>query len=130
MKNRTMIVTIVVVAILLATMVGIYLSYRPNPIRGCKNLTVTVVHADGNEKQFTYRTDKEYLGALLTEEGLITGTEGAYGLMMESVDGERAVWKQDGAYWALYAGENYAATGVDETPIHDADAFRLVYTVG
>ena len=46
------------------------------------------------------------------------------------VDGERAAWEENGAYWAIYVGEEYGMTGVDETPVNDGDAFSLVYTIG
>lgn len=95
-----------------------------------KQITVTVVHKDGSTKEFTYVTDEQYLGAVLKEAGLIEGEEGPYGLMISTVDGELADWNVDQGYWALYVGQEYAVTGIDQTPIRDADAFSLVYTIG
>ena len=50
--------------------------------------------------------------------------------MFDTVDGEKADWSVDQSYWALYIGDDYATTGVDTTPIHDGDSFKLVYTRG
>lgn len=128
MKNKKWILAVVALALVAALFVGIYLATRPETTQGSKTYTVTVVHADGSVKEFTYHTDEEYLGAALLAEGLITGFESQYGLTVESVDGETAIWDTDKAYWSLYIGEEYAMTGVSTTPVNDGDSFKWVYT--
>ena len=103
---------------------------RPKAQAGGKTFTVTVVHSDGTEREFTYTSDQEYLGAVLQAEGLVTGTPGEFGLYMDSVDGETASWEENGAYWAFYEGEDYATASIDLTPITDGAAYKLVYTLG
>ncbi len=97
---------------------------------GKNAITVKVVHKDGSEKVFTYRTDEEFLGDLLLEEGLIKGNDGPYGLEITEVDGETAVYATDKAYWALYEGDQYALQGISTTPITDGGEYALVYTKG
>ena len=46
------------------------------------------------------------------------------------MDGEEAVYEEDGAYWALYQNGEYAMQSADLTPINDGDQFSLVYTIG
>lgn len=99
-------------------------------VEGQKSFTLVVVHADGSEKEFSYTTNEEYLGAVLQAEGIIQGSEGPYGMMIEVVDGEKAVYETDGAYWALYEGEEYAMQGIDKTPITDGGVYKLVYEKG
>ena len=130
MKNRKLLCIAVGVVALIAVMLGVYFATRPETSAGSKTFTVTVVHKDGTSKDFTYATDEEYLGAVLTAEGLITGNEGPYGLMIDTVDGETASWDADQSYWAVYIGEEYATTGIDMIPIRDGDVYRLVYTIG
>jgi uncharacterized membrane protein YtjA (UPF0391 family) len=96
---------------------------------GSKNFTVTVVHADGTEKAFSYRTDAEKLGAFLESEGLIE-SEGADDGMFHTVDGEKADWNVNRSYWAFYLGEDYATEGIYATTIADGAAYKLVYTLG
>lgn len=93
-----------------------------------KRITVTVVHSDGSSKVFEYETGEEFLGPLLVAEGLIRGEDGPYGLQIIEVDGESAVYETDGAYWALYEGEEYALQGIDSTPVADAGTYKLEYT--
>ena len=92
--------------------------------------TVTVIHKDQSEKTFTYTSNEEFVGTVLKAEGLIKGNDGPYGLEITEVDGEQAIYATDGAYWAVYVGEEYAMTGIDTTPITQNGQYKLVYTVG
>ena len=94
-----------------------------------KSFTVTVVHADETEKEFTYKTGEAKLGAFLEAEGLID-SQGADAGMFHTVDGEKADWNENQSYWALYIGEEYAMTGIYDTDITDGSSYKLVYTLG
>ena len=87
-----------------------------------------VVDADGKETKFEIDTDEEFLRGALEKENLIKGDESEYGLMVNEVNGIRADYTADGAYWALYIGEEFAMTGVDTTPITDGQTYKFVYT--
>lgn len=128
MKDKKLIIILVAFVVLVALMVGVYFLTRPKTQDGEKTITVTVVHADGSEKVFTYDTDAAYLGEVLYAEGLIRN-EGEDEGMFNVVDGEKADFSVNQSYWALYQGTEYAMFGVDELPIADGDSFRLVYTV-
>lgn len=91
--------------------------------------TVTVVHADGSSKDFAYETDEKLLGDYLETQGLIQ-SQGADDGMFHTVDGEKADWNENKSYWALYLGEEYAMTGIYDTPITDGATYKLVYTLG
>ena len=96
--------------------------------QGSKAFTVIVIHKDGTEKRFNYKTDDQYVGKILQESGLIKGNAGPYGLEITEVDGEKAVYTEDKAYWAVYEGEEYALQGIDTTPVVDGGIYKLVYT--
>lgn len=127
MKNKKLILAVIALVVLVAVMVTVFVLTKPETQQGAKAFTVTVVHKDGSTKEFSYRTDAEYLGPVLVEKGLIEGSEGPYGLTVDAVDGETADWEKDNAYWALYIGEEYATTGIDSTPVYDGSTFKLVY---
>lgn len=93
-----------------------------------KGFTVEVTHRDGTSKVFEYVSDQPYLGPVLLEAGLIAGKQDQYGLVISAVDGETAVYETDGAYWALFVGEEYALQGIDTTPITEGGVYKLVYT--
>ena len=130
MKNKKLIVAAVALVVCIAVVLGIWMVSRPETAAGTKAYTVTVVHSDGSEKGFSYTTDAEYLGDALLAEGLIAGEDGPYGLTLLTVDGEDAIWEVHTAYWALFIGEEYATTGVSDTPVYDGSAFKLAYTNG
>ena len=130
MKNKKVWIAAIALVLLIAMLAAAYFMNRPQTAAGAKEITLTVVHADGSEKQFRYRTDEEYLGSVLLAEGIVQGEDGPYGLTIYVVDGERADWNENQSYWALYIGQDYATTGADSTPVHDGDSFKLVYTIG
>lgn len=120
-----------VLAVLLSLMLVVsFFGCAPKAAEGEKSFTLVVVHGDGSQKEVSYTTQAAYLGEVLQAEGMIQGSEGPYGMMIESVDGEKAVYETDGAYWALYEGEEYAMQGIDKTPIVDGGVYKLVYTKG
>lgn len=92
--------------------------------------TVTVTHADGSTKEFSYTTTEKYVGTLLQQEGLIEGPIEAYGIYIQVVDGERAVYEENGAYWAFYENGEYAMAGIDQTVATEGAHYELVYTIG
>lgn len=130
MNNRRLIAVAVALVVMVAVILGIYLSTRPETAEGAKTITVMVVHADGSEKSVEYDTDEEYLGPVLLTEGLAEGEEGAYGLTIYTVDGETASWEENQSYWALFIGEDYATTGADGIVLTDGGVYKLVYTIG
>lgn len=94
---------------------------------GTKKFTVVVVYQDKTEKTFTYETTEEFVGPVLEEAGLIKGNAGPYGMEITHVDGVKAVYTEDKAYWAVYEGEEYALQGIDTTPVADGRTYKLVY---
>ena len=104
------------------------LEETPQKAEGQATITVLVVHKDGTEKTFTYTTDEEFVGPVLEADGLIVGNAGPYGMEITHVDGEKAVYTEDKAYWAVYEGEEYALQGIDTTPVVDGKIYKLVYT--
>jgi len=129
MKNKKVILAAVALVVVIAIFAGVYVATRPEAQQGAKGFTVVVVHADGTEKTFEYRTDAEKLGAVLEEKGLIS-SEGADPGMFHTVDGEKADWNVNQSYWAFYENGEYATKGIYDTTIVDGTAYSLVYTVG
>ena len=132
MKNKKVLLAAIALLVVAGVMAAVYFATRPTvqDWTGSKTITVTVVHSDGKSQEFSYSTDKAYLGEVLQEAGLISGTPGEFGLYIETVDGESASWEEHGAYWAFYEGEEYATTSVDLAPITDGAVYKLVYTLG
>ena len=128
MKNKKLVIAAAALVLVVALMAGIWMATRPETAEGAKAYAVTVVHSDGPQKVFLYRTDAEVLDDALLAEGLIAGEEGPYGLTVITVDGEDAVWDSDNAYWAIWIGEEMATTGISEMPVYDGSSFRLEYT--
>lgn len=94
--------------------------------KGTKTFTCTV-KVNEHSVKFTVHTDADTVGAALIENELISGDEGAYGLYVKYVNGIKADYDTDQAYWSFMIGGEYAMTGVDQTEITDGAEYSLEY---
>ena len=93
--------------------------------QGITQFIFKAILLDGTEKSYTVNTDKETVGEALIDVGLISGTDGDFGLYVDTVCGEYHKWEDDGKYWALYIDGEYAMTGVDSTAIEEGKTYTL-----
>lgn len=128
MNNKKLIFGAIALVLVVAALLGIYFLTRPEAQDGAKTITVTVVHKDKTEVVKTYHTDELYLDKALLAEGLIGGNEDQYGFVVITVDGERAQWDTDNAYWCLQVNGQAATTGISAIPVEDGQNYQLVYT--
>ncbi len=106
-------------------------TYTENTTLGSGATTVVVkVEAGDKSIELTIKTDRTLLGQALTDNNLVDGEDGVYGLMILVVNGIKADYNTDGAYWALYKNGEYATSGADTTEIADGEHYELVYTKG
>ena len=124
MRNRKTGFAVAALVAAAALMLGIWYFNLPQTRGGAKTVVVEVVHADESTREFTCRTDAEYLGEVLLAEQLAEGERSAYGLFITTVDGEEA---QDSLrqWWCVTKQGERVDTGVDSTPIADGDHFEL-----
>ena len=128
MKNKKMIFGLIALVLVVALMAGVYFATRPEAQAGSKSVTVVIVYEDGSEKVLEYATDCEYLSELLLEKELVTGyASQEYGFTIEGVDSIVLDWATDGAYWALYEGEEYATESAAGIVLTDGSVYKLVY---
>ena len=128
MKNKKLVIAIIAIVAVIGLMLGISAANKPQAVEGGKNVTVGIVYEDGTEKKMEYATDLEFLSELLLEKELVTGyTSEEYGFTIEGVDGIVLDWSKDGAYWALYEGEEYATTSAAGIVLVDGGVYKLVY---
>lgn len=125
-RNWIVLIALVVVVALLAT---VYIVTRPRGNNEVKNFTVTITHKDGSQKVLTCKSDAEKVGDYLQAEGIVKGEMGAYGLYIHEVDGERAVYEEDGAFWAFYVDGQQSITGIDQTALEEGKNYELRYEV-
>ena len=81
------------------------------------------IEAEGQKITITLKTDKNTLGEAMYEHGLIHDPT-----FFDTLNGIKADWNKDQAYWAYYQGDEYMMVGVNDTNISDGDHYRFVYT--
>ena len=127
--NKKTWLAVVGLALVMALFAGVWLSSRPDPNAGKKDITVEVVHGDGSVRAFEVSTDAEYLGRALVEHGLVEENQSSYGLYILTADGETAnEMKQE--WWSLTKAGEEMMTGADEVVIADGEHYELTLTVG
>ena len=87
-----------------------------------------VTDDNGNVSAWNIHTDEETVGAALVKLGMIEGVVTDFGLMVFYVNGLRADFEDDGAWWAFYVDGEMAMVGVDATDIEKDKTYAFVYT--
>lgn len=128
--NAKKVAGIIAVALLVAVLGVMYFVFREKPVEGRKNITIEVVNSAAESTLYELSTDAEFLRQAMEEtEGLtFEGDETEYGLTISTVNGERADYTIDGAYWGFYVNGEYCNYGIDTQPVIDGDAFKIEYT--
>ena len=127
-NKRTRKVVLIAVAIL-AILAVVYFLFGPKGTEGTKNITVTVDHLNAEDTSFEITTDEEMLGDALTEANLITGSEGEFGLFVETVDGETADSTKE-EWWGYTVNGEEAQYDVDSQPVEDGATYAFTLNVG
>lgn len=136
MNGKKIAILVAVLALLIACVVFAYVKFSPKATQGAKAITIEVT--DDNEKTTSYEvhTDAEYLRQAMEElqennkDFSFSGTEGDYGLMIDTVNDVTADFNVDGAYWAIYVNGEFGNYGIDDQPVTDGDTYGITYTKG
>lgn len=133
MKNnrKNIIIGVAALAAVVAVFAGIYFIFGAKPVAGNKSITIEVVNDKQERTTYELNTDAEYLRQAMEEaEGLtFSGAESEYGMMVDTVNGVKADYNENGAYWGFYVNGDYCNYGIDDQPVLDGDAFSIEYTV-
>lgn len=121
------------IALLIVLVVGLsamFLIFSEKPTEGNKVVTIEVINQAKDSVKYEVKTSSQFLKQAMEEaEGLeFSGTEGQYGMMIDTVNGEFAEYNTNGAYWSFYVNGEYCNYGISEQPIEDGDAFQIIYT--
>lgn len=128
-NGKKILIALVVLLAMIAVFFGIYQFTKQTAVTGAKTITIDVIHKDGSLKTFEYHTDREYLGEVLTDEELVLGEEGPYGIFITSVDNETAD-DSNQEWWCITKNNEQLNTSADQTPIADGDKYELTLTIG
>lgn len=131
-NKKVIAVALAILVVLAAAFAVIYKLNSPKPQEGSKAYTVVVVDDSKTEKQYEGKTDAEYVGDMLREleeKGgfKLEGDESDYGFYITAVNGLKADFAVDGAYWAFYLNDEYAQNGIDTQILMDGDKVILKY---
>ena len=141
-KTRNLIIGLAAFVALIAIVLVIFNNYKPQSqsapadetqteaaAEGSKNIIIEVKDSEGNVTTYEVTTDAEFLRQAMDEaEGLTyDGSDSEFGMMVEVVNGEQAIYTVDNAYWAFYVNGEYGQYGIDSQPVTDGDTYSIVY---
>lgn len=129
-KNKKKILLLSCIFVAAAAILGAaYFALRPDGEEGTKQFTLEVILTDGSSTSHQIKTEEEYVGAALLEEGLIAGHAGEYGLFITTVNGVTADdAKQE--WWCFTINGEVSMYGIDLVPATDGGHYELTLTVG
>ncbi len=96
--------------------------------QGSKTVIVKLIDNKNNTVTLTIHTEAKYLGSALKEHKIIAGEESSTGIYIKYVNGIRADYDIDKAYWSFSKNGEYMMNGVDQTEINDGENYELIYT--
>ena len=129
MKKKILGIAALIVAI--AVLLCVYNMFREKPqsddiVPEGKNVTLIIAGKDAERTEYIHTTTADYLKGVMEEiDGLEYETTDG---MVMSVNGVRADYVLDGAYWAFYVNDGYCNYGIADQPVNDGDIFRIEYT--
>ncbi|MBR5636975.1 MAG: DUF4430 domain-containing protein [Pseudobutyrivibrio sp.] len=132
-STKKILIGAVILVALIAVFALCYNKFAAKGTAGAKAIVIEVVDENGNSTKYDVNTDAEYLKGAMDELAesddsfSFSGQEGDYGLMVEVINGEQAIYAEDNAYWALYVNGEYGNYGVTEQPVVDGDTYTWTY---
>lgn len=141
MKNNKVlkiVIGIVSLIVAVAALLGVYYAFREKPEQPNlgpssedstsfdeKQVTIEVVDSKGKAALYEISTHADYLKEAMDEaDGLTYETDDG---MVMVINGERADYVLDGAYWSFYVNGEYCNYGIADQPINDGDIFKIEY---
>ncbi|MBQ7934146.1 MAG: DUF4430 domain-containing protein [Lachnospiraceae bacterium] len=132
-SNKKIALGAVVLVAVIAVFAIIYAVFGAKTVEGSKEITISVVNKEQVTVTYELKTDAEVLQEAMDEakeQGLTySGTESEYGLMVDTVNGQKADYAVDCSYWSFYVNDTYCNYGIGSQPVVDGDAFKIVYEV-
>lgn len=128
--NKKALLGVGILVVVIAALAVVYSMFGAKPVAGSKSITIEVVNKAQESIIYELTTDAEYLEQAMEEaEGLeFTATDGQYGKAVDSINGEKADFNTDSAYWAFSVNGEYCNYGISEQPVMDGDDFTITYT--
>ncbi len=132
-KNKIRILSIALLAVVVVVFIAIYFFNHPKINSTPKNITIEVTDGNGKTAQYRLSTEAAYLDEAMDELSAngsgfsYSGSDSKFGVMIEEINGERAVYEKDDAYWSLYVNGEYAQYATSSQPVVDGNVYTWKY---
>lgn len=128
MKKKGLIIALsLVLVVIIAAFATLIIKQNNDVDYGDKVISVTIVNADKTQELIKISTDAENLGDALLQRNLVTEEEHQTGFYTY-INGVRADYTLDGAWWCFTKSGETMMTGANDTSITDGDCFEITHT--
>ena len=129
MQKRDYIITLTaILLIIISAFVALVIKDKNHQGKtGDKVISVTIVNQDKTQKLFKISTSSKTLGGALLQRNLVTAEEYKDGFYTY-INGIRADYKLDGAFWRFTQNGEELPTGANNHYIKDGDCFEITHT--
>lgn len=128
-SSKKWVAGIICLVLVIGVLFGVYKMFGAKTTQGAKSITIEVIDDSKNNTSYSLNTDAEYLRQAMDEADLTySGEESDYGMMVDTINGIRADYTLDNAYWSFYVNDEYCNYGIDTQPVADGDTFKIEYT--
>jgi len=127
-NTKVIIIVVAVFVVLVAVLGTVWFLFREKPVEGIKNITVSVIMADGSKTDYKIKTDAEYLLGAIEGDGRITLVhEGGF---VNTVNGYKPDFNETQEWWQIFADDESALVGISEIVVKDGGKYEFIITVG
>lgn len=126
MKKYTLkILGVFAFVLVLTVMMFVYKSAAGKTDSTQKNITISVIDENSEKEIIELETNAETLQEAMDDTKMDYQTDDG---MVMIINGTRADYVLDGAYWCFYVNGTMCNFGIADQPVSDGDNFEIVYT--
>ena len=119
---------LIIAAAVIVLLAVIILAVKPAGMFGIKKVTIEV-RKNETAKEYVVKTTRDNLADVLTDNDIVEGEDGEYGLYILSANGYTADSSKE-EWWGLYKSGEMLMTGANDTPVENGDHFEVVLETG
>ena len=126
-KRNYIIILSLILVIIISAFSRLILKQENQVQKGDKVISVTIINEDKTQKLFKISTDSKTLGGALLQRNIVTPEEYKNGFYTQ-INGIRADYKLDGAWWCFTQNGEELIKGANYHYIKDGDCFEITHT--
>ncbi len=134
-KAKPIVLISIICVAVIGVLVACYFFVLPIFNLGPKNITIRVTASNGVSTDYQLRTSSKYLIQAMNELSSKNSSfsfvqkDSDNGIVIETINNERASFTDDNAYWAIYVNGEFGKNDATTQPLKHGDVYEWRYEV-